>query len=126
MGRWAQNLIQNVKDKFKSKSPSKVFIGIGGDLMDGMTLGLEDGQGDVMKVMSDINDDMIGAIDPSMGVDLSRSINTEFGFSGESKLAKAVAKAVATELAKVTVRATIDEDDFNSGVRETLRNDMSR
>lgn len=108
-------------------SPSRVMAALGRMSGDGIIVGLESSYDEVEAAsagMAALVADHDYSADAKISV--QREIMDDFGFSGESKLSSSIAKSVASELAKITVRATIDEDDFNSGVRETLRNDMSR
>ena len=52
--RAAQAALNAAKAKLGISSPSKVFAEIGGYMMEGMSLGLEDGQGEVEKTISQI------------------------------------------------------------------------
>jgi len=56
-----QRLITTLKNKLESKSPSKVFEGIGRDTIDGLTIGIKSNSGEAVGAMVTVATDIISA-----------------------------------------------------------------
>ena len=80
--RAAQAALNAAKAKLGINSPSKAFAEIGGYMMEGMSLGLEDGQGEVAKTIANIAE----SITEGMG-DASFNVGADGMVSGMDRVA---------------------------------------
>lgn len=103
-----KSMIKNVKGIFKSKSPSKVFIGIGGDTGDGLIIGMDKSRRSVAKASKRMAESAV--IDPK---DLRTTIPSP----------RDMRNRVSTAV-KGSVEIDTREDAIVTSINE-LRNDMT-
>jgi hypothetical protein len=78
----ANQVIEGAKETLQTRSPSRVFMGIGADVVEGLAIGIEDNTGRAMQAMYDL---AAGLQEPIQGI--ADSINQSFSNAVQSLLA---------------------------------------
>ncbi|WP_306150646.1 hypothetical protein [Roseovarius sp. MMSF_3281] len=91
-----EGLSQSIKDVFGIKSPSRVFMRIGRDLMAGLGLGIEGGSGGPQAALQRAADQLAGAVDGAGLLHIPQMLGQ--GFAGAFKSAITGAKSLGRAL----------------------------
>ena len=80
---WGSSLINGLKDKLGSKSPSKVFMGIGEDVVNGLTIGIANKANEPEKELLNIFENLTGGKDVAKDGKKSKLDTSIFGNKGK-------------------------------------------